>query len=197
MFRRNMIAAAGLALMTGAAQAHTGIGDAGGLFHGFVHPMSGIDHILAMVGVGLFAAQLGGHALWLVPASFVAMMAGSGALAMAGVGLPFVELGIALSVVALGLVVLLQANMATTAAMALVGFFALFHGHAHGAEMPQTASGLEYAAGFVATTAMLHSVGLMLGFSVAKMSDRYGKYVLRAGGAATALAGAAILAGYI
>jgi urease accessory protein len=129
----------------GPAFAHTGVGDTAGFVHGFIHPIGGLDHVLAMVAVGLFAALLGGRALWLVPFSFVSMMAVGGALGMGGVALPFAEFGIGLSVVAFGVAVAFRLHMPIAVAMALVGFFAVFHGHAHGAEMPDTASGFEYA----------------------------------------------------
>ena len=115
-----------------------------------MHPLGGLDHVLAMVAVGLYAALLGGRALWLVPGTFVAVMALGGALGMAGYALPYTEIGIALSVIVLGLAVALRISLPTLAAMALAGLFAIFHGHAHGAEMPQDLSGYEYAAGFLA-----------------------------------------------
>src|SRR5689334_1037308 len=136
--------AALLVLIPSIAYAHVGVGDTSGFVHGFSHPLGGIDHILAMVAVGAFAAHLGGRALWLVPLTFVSVMALAGLAGMAGVGLPYVEIGIAMSVVVLGLVIALRLSLPTVAAMALVGFFAIFHGHAHGAEMPDSASGLAY-----------------------------------------------------
>ena len=142
MARRLALAALTLLITAAAAEAHTGVGSTMGFTHGFGHPFSGLDHILAMVAVGLFAANLGGRALWLVPLSFVAMMAVGGALGVAGIDMPFVEIGIAASVIVLGLAVAMQWNLPVAGAMALVGFFALFHGHAHGAEMPVDASGL-------------------------------------------------------
>jgi urease accessory protein len=109
--------------------------------HGFEHPISGLDHILAMVMVGVFAWQLGGRALWLVPMSFVLMMAAGGALGVAGIDVPFVEVGIAFSVIVLSMGVALGIKTPVAAAMAVVGLFAIFHGHAHGAEMPEDAGG--------------------------------------------------------
>ena len=196
MIRRSLIAFAASLPMSGAAFAHTGVGDVNGFVQGFAHPLGGIDHVLAMVAVGLFAAHLRGRALWLVPAAFVAMMAVGGGLGMAGVGLPFAEAGIGLSVVALGLVVWSRADMAVAAAMALVGLFAIFHGHAHGAEMPQSASGLEYGAGFIAATAALHAVGVGLGTAAENIGGRHGRRALRAAGAIMAATGVAILVGY-
>src|SRR3954453_681452 len=142
-------AAAVLIAFTGAAAAHSGHADAGGFTHGFMHPLGGLDHVLAMVAVGLYAALLGGRALWLVPATFVGVMALGGALGVAGYPLPYTEIGIALSVAVLGLAVALRISLPTLAAMALAGGFALFHGQAHGAEMPQDMSGYQYGAGFM------------------------------------------------
>jgi len=181
-----------LVLLPGVALAHPGHGDAG-FAHGFAHPLSGLDHLLAMVAVGLYAALLGGRALWLVPASFVAMMAVGGALGIAGVALPYTEVAIALSVIVLGLAVALRISLPTLVAMALVGAFALFHGHAHGVEMPQAASAYTFAAGFVAATALLHAAGIALGLAAAKLADRGGWRAAQLAGGAMALAGVALL----
>jgi urease accessory protein len=189
------VAFAVLAATGGAAFAHPGHGDAGGFAHGFLHPLGGLDHVLAMVAVGLFAAHLGGRALWLVPATFVVVMAAGGALGMAGVTVPLVEAGIALSVVVLGLAVALRMNVPTLAAMALVGFFAIFHGHAHGTEMPQDSSGVAYAAGFLLATALLHTAGIALGITVARLGEFAGGRTVQVAGGAMAIAGIAILAG--
>src|SRR5688572_17148307 len=121
-----------LALIPTAAFAHAGHGGHDGLLSGFMHPMGGLDHVLAMVAVGVFAAVLGGRALWLVPASFVAMMLAGFALGANGIDLPMVELGIALSSIVIGGAAALGRPMPVAAAMALVGTFAVFHGHAHG-----------------------------------------------------------------
>jgi len=184
-------------LVSSAAYAHTGIGHTAGFTHGFVHPISGIDHVLAMIAVGLFAAQLGGRALWLVPASFVGMMAGAGVLGAAGVQLPFAEVGIAISVVALGLIVAFHARPPVAMAMALVAFFALFHGHAHGAEIPENASGLTYGVGFIAATTLLHAVGIGIGLAVGGLPLRHSERLLQLCGGAISLVGAAILFGMI
>jgi urease accessory protein len=186
-----MLAAAMLA--PGVAHAHVGAGDAQGFMHGFAHPIGGIDHVLAMIAAGMFAAYLGARALWLVPAAFVAAMAAGGALGIAGVPIPLVELGIAASVIVLGLAIALQWSVPITAAMALAGFFAIFHGHAHGAEMPANVSGLAYALGFMLATAILHFAGLGIGLA----GHRTSRVALQAGGSAMALAGAAILTGYL
>jgi urease accessory protein len=159
------LATAFLVLAPAAASAHPGH-EAAGLVDGFIHPLGGFDHIIAMVAVGVLAARLGGRALWLVPASFVAAMTAAGFAASTGVATPYVETGIAVSVVILGVVALLGVAMPVAAAMGLVGFFAVFHGYAHGLEMPETASGLAYGAGFVAATAILHGVGIGLGLVI-------------------------------
>ena len=187
----------GLLLASTAAQAHTGVGAATGFAHGYLHPIGGLDHVLAMVAVGLFAVQLGGRALWLVPLAFVSMMAVGGAIGIAGVALPLVEAGIALSVILLGICIALGLHLSTAAAMSLVGVFAVFHGHAHGAEMPDSASGFEYAAGFVLATATLHACGIGLGVLLGPAREARRTRVSRLAGGAIALAGIAILVGAI
>lgn len=182
-------------LFATAAQAHTGVGGTSGLTYGFLHPLGGLDHLLAMVGVGLLAAFLGGRALWLVPAAFLVMMATGGLLGVVGVGLPFVELGIALSIVVIGGALAWGRSLPLAVAMGLVGFFAVFHGHAHGAEMPAAASGLAYGLGFLAATALLHSAGLALGFGLDRLAGAASRKLARAGGAVVGLSGLAILAG--
>jgi len=189
--------AATLALLPTAALAHTGIGATSGFAHGFGHPISGLDHILAMVMVGVLAWQLGGRALWLVPAAFVAVMAVGGALGVAGIDIPFVETGIALSVIVLGAMVALGVKAPLAVAMGLVGLFAIFHGHAHGAEMPETAGGLAYAAGFMIATAMLHVAGIAAGILIGRAGASYGPAVVRSAGGIAAVAGVGILTGLI
>ena len=186
-------AAAVLIALTTAAAAHPGHGDAGGFTHGFMHPLGGLDHVLAMVAVGLYAALLGGRALWLVPATFVAVMALGGAAGVAGYALPYAEIGIALSVVVFGLAVALRLGLPTLAAMAFAGVFALFHGHAHGVEMPQSLSGYEFAAGFLAATALLHGAGIAVGLGICKLSELGGRRVAQAAGGAMAVAGVVLL----
>jgi urease accessory protein len=158
-----------LGALGSAAHAHTGAGPASGLAHGFGHPLAGLDHICAMLAVGLWAAQRGGRAVWAVPLSFVSVMVIGGALGAAGVALPAVEQGIAASVFVLGVLVACAVRMPVVAAGALVGFFALFHGQAHGAEMPASASGFAYGAGFVMATALLHAAGLGTASWIARM----------------------------
>jgi len=191
------ITAIGATLLPTAAVAHVGVGHASGFAYGFAHPLSGLDHMLAMVMVGVFAWQLGGRALRLVPTTFVAVMALGGALGWTGADIPFVEIGIALSVVVLGAIVAMRARTPVTVAMGLVGLFAIVHGHAHGAEMPTTADGLTYAAGFMIATALLHVAGIGIGLFVGRISDRYGTAALRTVGAITALAGIGLLTGQI
>jgi urease accessory protein len=199
MTSRTAIRLASLAilLLPTVAFAHTGVGETSGFTHGFSHPISGLDHILAMVMVGVFAYQLGGRALWLVPATFVLVMAVGGALGVAGINVPFVEVGIALSVIVLGAVVALNVKAPTAVAMGIVALFAIFHGHAHGAEMPEDAGGLAYAAGFMIATAILHIVGISIGFLIGKAGEQYGSVVVRASGGVAAVAGVGILTGIL
>ncbi|MGE0022166.1 MAG: HupE/UreJ family protein [Hyphomicrobium sp.] len=178
------------------AAAHVGAGEAHGFMHGLAHPIGGLDHVLAMVAVGLLAAGLGGRAIWMVPAAFLVMMAAGGLLGMAHVALPYVELGIAASVVVLGIAVALRLPMPTATAMALVGFFAVFHGFAHGAEMPVDASAAGYAAGFILATALLHAIGVALGLAIGR-AGRAGANVSQVGGAAVSLAGLALIGGWL
>ncbi len=192
------ILAASLVVATAApAFAHTGAGGTSGFMHGFMHPIGGLDHVLAMVAVGLFAFLLGGGAKWRVPAAFVAMMAVGGLLAVNAVAVPFVEVGIALSVVVIGALVAAGRGMPVAVAMAVVGLFAVFHGHAHGLEMPVTSSGIGYGLGFMLATALLHGAGLGVGYLAALSSARHGNRMVRVGGAATCALGVAILVGVL
>jgi urease accessory protein len=179
------------------ASAHVGVSDTHSFVDGFSHPLGGIDHLLAMVAVGLFAAHLGGRALWLVPLTFLSMMAIAGLLGMAGVWLPFVEIGIGMSVVVLGLAIAFQLNLPTLSAMTLVGFFAIFHGHSHGTEMAESVSGLTYGVSFVCATALLHAVGIGLGTAVGHAGKEYSRSTSQVSGGAMAMAGIAILAGVL
>jgi len=152
--------------------------------------LSGLDHILAMVAVGLWAAQLGGRARWLVPASFVGVMALGGALAMAGLRMPFTEEGIMLSLLVFGILVAVAARFPLAASMAIVGLFAFFHGHSHGTEMPANAVGYAYGAGF-----MLATVGLQAcGIGTADLLQPVKVPVVRWAGAAIAVAGVCLWA---
>lgn len=185
------------ALLPTAAFAHTGVGETSGFMHGFEHPVSGLDHILAMVLVGIFAFQLGRRALWLVPVTFVLAMAGGGALGIARIDVPFVEIGIALSVVVFGLIVALGVKAPVAIAMAVVGLFAIFHGHAHGAEMPEDTGGFAYAAGFMIATALLHIVGIGIGVLIGKIAESRGPVIVRSVGGVAALAGVGLLTGVL
>jgi len=153
-----------------AASAHTGHGSPGGFLHGLEHPVGGFDHLLAMLAVGLWAAQTGGRALWLVPLTFVSVMALGGILGMAGIVVPFTEGGILVSVLGLGVLIAAAVRMPIGASMAIVAFFALFHGAAHGAEIPPQTSGLAYALGFMVSTAALHVAGITAGILTQKIS---------------------------
>ena len=168
------------------AQAHSGHSNVSSFSEGLGHPISGLDHLIAMIAVGLWAAQLGGRATWFVPSAFVGMMTVGGALGWGGVPLPFVEAGILASVVVLGLLIATASRWPLPACMALVGIFALFHGHAHGAEMPDASSRLTYGLGFVLATALLHGGGMLLGI-IARRSAKAA--LLRYAGAAVVLAG--------
>lgn len=160
---RSMAALGGLTLLfPDAAWAHTAAGPTHGLVHGVLHPVLGADHLLAMVAVGLWARQLGGRALWALPTAFVATMALGAVAGAAGMGLPGVETIILLSVLALGVLTAAASRLPLVAAIAVVAVFALFHGHAHGTEMPGTISGLLYGAGFTLSTAALHAAGITL-----------------------------------
>ena len=183
-----------LAIAPSAVFAHTGISETHDFLHGFSHPLGGLDHVLAMVAVGVIAAQLGGRALWVVPASFVVTMAIAGACGMTGVALTYAEVGIALSLVVLGAIVAFNVRMPTAMAAALVALFAVFHGYAHGAEMPESLSGIAFGSGFIMATSLLHAVGIGLGFGVTRIAER-GLPLAQTYGGATALVGLAGLAG--
>jgi urease accessory protein len=165
---------------------HDWSGTAAGFGAGLLHPVSGPDHVVAMVAVGLWGAQLGAPYVWALPIAFPMVMALGGALALIGVPLPGVEVGIALSAVALGGAVLAQARPPLAVAASLVGAFALFHGHAHGAELPAGSNGAFYSIGFVVSTGALHAAGIALGL-VHRFES--GRRAIRAAGACIALTG--------
>jgi urease accessory protein len=181
-----------VALGAGAAHAHTGEGVQGGLISGFTHPLFGWDHVVAMVAVGLWGVFLGRPAIWILPVVFPLVMALGGALGIAGLPLPAVEAGIALSGVILGLLVAFGARAPLWAAAAIVGGFAIFHGHAHGTELPDAASPYAYAVGFVVATGLLHLAGIGFG---ALANRPWGSYAVRAAGLVIAAVGAAFLTG--
>lgn len=177
------IVPASLALFAGTASAHTGDHAVTGFVSGLAHPFMGLDHLFAMIAIGLWAAQQGGRALWAVPAAFVAAMLAGGGLAGSGITLPHVETGIAASVLVLGLLIATQRQWAVTAGMALAAGFALFHGYAHGLEMPLAASPMLYALGFVLATVTLHGAGIL-----GRLAGRRAVELAGAGIAATGLA---------
>jgi urease accessory protein len=167
------------------------------LASGFAHPFDGLDHVLAMLAVGLLAAQLGGRALWAVPASFVTMMATAGLAGMSGIALPLTETGIALSIIVLSGAIALRVALPVSAAVALVGFCAIFHGYVHGLETPQTSSGLLYGLGFVAATAVLHVMGIGLGLVLGRMKGAFGLNLVRVASSAAAVIGVVMLVGAV
>ena len=185
MLKRSLLALAITIAATLPAFAHLDPGEHGSLAAGFSHPLFGLDHILAMVAVGLWAAMQGGRAIWLVPSAFVGTMAVGFALAIAGVPLPFVEPVILASVVFIGVAIALALPIPTAAVATLVGFFAFFHGHAHGGELGQ-AGAWQFALGFIAATIVLHAAGILGGLALARFG---GKTLTRVAGAATALGG--------
>lgn len=192
--RIGLTIAAALLLIPTAAFAHPSIGNAHGFVQGLAHPLGGLDHILAMVAVGVFASQLGGRALWAVPATFVLVMALGGILGITGIAVPGVEIGIAASVIVLGAIVALRVKPSVAVAMAVVALFAIFHGHAHGTEMPLAAASMPYALGFMFATALLHLAGIALGLSIGRAGESYGRLGYRFAGGLVALTGVAILA---
>lgn len=175
-----------------AAQAHIKQGEAVGFLSGLAHPVSGFDHIIAMVAVGLWGAQLRAPAIWLLPVTFPMIMAVGGFLALVGIPLPGVEVGIALSGALLGAVVLLELRPPLFVAALLVGIFGLYHGHAHGAELPPGEDGLLYSLGFVIATGGLHAAGIAIG-TVHRW--RWGRAALRFAGAGISAGGFAFLWG--
>lgn len=172
------------------ALAHTGEGLTGGFFDGFLHPLLGPDHVAAMIAVGLWGAFLGAPAIWILPVVFPLVMAFGGVLGILGIPVPGVEFGIAASAVVLGLMVALAAKPHLFIAALLVGAFAIFHGYAHGAELPDGADAVAYSLGFVIATGMLHLAGIAFGLLAQWPA---GRYAVRAAGSVIALAGIAFL----
>jgi urease accessory protein len=166
------------------ASAHTGVGDVTGFWHGLEHPIGGLDHILAMVAVGLWAAQMGGKALWIVPGAFVTAMVGSSILGHFAIPLPGVEQGILASDFILGLLLLFSARLPLALSAEIVAILAIFHGYAHGAEMPETASGLAYGLGFIVSTAFLHLAGIGIGLGIDRYQPKLQQLLFRIGGGA-------------
>lgn len=195
MLKRIGLALAALALGVAPAFAHLNPEEHGSFAAGFSHPLFGSDHILAMVAVGLWAALLGGRAVWLVPTAFVGTMMLGFATALAGLGLPFVEPVIAASVVVIGLLTLVALQVPTAVGMVMVGFFAFFHGYAHGGELGD-AGALPFLAGFAIATALLHAVGVGIGLAASRLTGTSaGRWFTRALGGLTALGGLWIVAG--
>lgn len=174
------------------ALAHTGDGITGGFLSGLTHPIFGWDHVVAMVAVGLWGAVLGHPAIWILPIVFPLVMALGAALGVAGIPVPFIEAGIALSGVVLGLLIVFLIKAPMAIAAILVGLFSIFHGHAHGTELPEAANPIAYAIGFVIATGLLHVGGILFG---TLMASDMGKMAVRAGGGVIALVGAAFLFG--
>ena len=173
-----------------AALAHTGDHSHMSFAEGLLHPFSGLDHLLAMVAVGLWASQLGGRALWLLPLTFPAVMALGAAIGISGVVLPGVEIGIAGSVMVLGAVVALALRPSLAISVPLIGLFALLHGYSHGIELPASASALSYGAGFVAATLVLHAIGIAIGLTADRIPVRF---AARTAGGAIAVLGVVLL----
>ena len=189
---REALAAIVLLLAATPVWAHEQSGQAAGFLTGLKHPVSGLDHVLAMISVGLWGAQLGSPALWLLPVIFPMVMAFGGFLGLLGIPLPGTEIGIAVSAILLGLVVAFEARPPLWMAAALVGFFGIFHGYAHGTELPAGENALLYSAGFVIATGCLHGVGIGIGLV---HRWRAGRLALRFAGTLVALAGVYFLWG--
>jgi len=184
-FKLIPLAAVASAVFSTAAFAHVGDHSHMSFAEGALHPFTGLDHVLAMVAVGLWASQLGGRALWLLPLTFPAVMALGAALGISGVALPWVEIGIAGSVMVLGAVVALALRPSLAISVPLIGAFALLHGYSHGVELPPSASALSYGAGFIAATLVLHAVGIATGLIAGRLPVRFAART--AGGAIAAL----------
>jgi len=182
------------ALLATPAAAHLPPGEYGSFLAGVTHPIFGLDHVLAMIAVGLWAAQIGGRAVWWVPTAFVGTMLSGFLAALAGLPLPFVEPAILASIIVLGLVVALALRPDPRLAMALVAAFALFHGHAHGGELGG-AQALQFGLGFVLATAVLHAAGLAIAYAASRELSRPDGLPMRAMGGLTALSGMAIAIG--
>ena len=168
------------------AFAHQRGGETIGFLSGFEHPLSGLDQILAMVAVGMWGAQLGARAIWVLPVVFPMVMAFGGMIGLMGIHLPGIELCIALSAVALGIAVLSEARPKLWVAAIIVGFFAIAHGHAHGSELPVGANSLLYSIGFVIATGLLHACGIGIGlvhkWPAGRVALRAAGVVVTAGG---------------
>ncbi|HWH49852.1 MAG TPA: HupE/UreJ family protein [Burkholderiales bacterium] len=194
LFSRSMFALACL-FWPALALAHVGQGDiSGGFLAGVAHPVFGLDHVVAMVAVGIWGAQLGKPAIWVLPVTFPLVMAFGGVLGGLGVPIPGIEIGIAVSAIVLGGMIAFATRPPLWVAAIVVGIFAIFHGHAHGAELPESANAISYAVGFVAATGSLHALGILIG-----VANRWnaGAKALRAGGGVIAACGIYFLTGHL
>lgn len=181
-------------LTTSIADAHSGAGLTAGFSGGFSHPLSGADHMTAMVAVGLWGAFLGRPAIWLLPVVFPLVMVVGGVLGILGIPLPAIETGIATSAIVLGLMVAFAVRPPLRVAAVMVGVFAIFHGYAHGAELPTATNPIAYTIGFVVATGLLHLSGIALGWLI---NWPMGQMLVRTGGALIALAGIGFLTGLL
>jgi len=197
MTGRFVLCTAAACLAPAVALAHPGPGPHSGLVPGFMHPLTGADHLLVMVAVGILAVMLGGRALRVLPLTFLAVMALGAGLGINGVGLPLVEMVIALSVVVMGLAVASPRKCPMGAATAMVATFALYHGHAHGTELVPAGSPIPFVLGFTVATATLHSIGLGLGFAVKRLHPVHFRYACGVSGLAIAMCGVGLLAGIV
>lgn len=183
-----------LVLPVGPALAHATDGYGGGFIAGFTHPILGLDHVAAMVAVGLWGAFLGAPAIWALPVVFPLVMALGAAAGIAGLPVPAVETGIALSALVLGLMIVFAVKPPLWVAAVIVGGFAVFHGYAHGTELPGTADAFAYAVGFVICTGLLHTAGIAFGLPVKWPT---GRLAVRGAGGVISLAGVAFLTGFV
>ena len=187
-----LVAALAVVFGPSVASAHVGVGPVHDLLHGMEHPLTGLDHLAAMLAVGIWAAQLGGRSLWVVPLSFVAVMALGGVLGMTGVYLPLVEPGIVVSLIMLGILVATATRLPLALSALIVGAFALAHGYAHGAEIPSATSGFTYAAGFILMTVAIHATGVGFGLLTKRA---HASQLQRLAGAAVAACGLYLIVG--
>lgn len=189
-----VLALLALLLVPSLAQAHSEAGAAGGFVSGFTHPVLGLDHVVAMVAVGLWGAILGRPAIWILPVTFPLVMAVGGVFGVMGIPFPGVEICIAMSGVLLGAMVLFAVKPPIAVAVALIAFFAVFHGYAHGAELPAAANAVTYALGFVMATGLLHLGGIAIGLLFKWPA---GTVIVRGLGGAVSLIGFAFLFGWL
>jgi urease accessory protein len=191
-FQLGLLVLSVIAFFPVSAFAHTIIGPTTGFGAGFSHPFGGFDHLLAMFAVGLWAAQMGGRATWAVPGAFVSLMIFGGVLAICGIHLPYVEAGILASVMVMGILIAAAFKFPVVVSAVIVGMFAVFHGHAHGAEMPLAMGAVSYSLGFALATALLHCAGIAGGIVLQKTNV---EKVTRFAGAAIAISGVYLAVG--